>query len=104
MHSPYVHSAHLAGIAADRSAAGGVAAAIGVVLCLLGFSVALMLLVTAPRRDHGAGGDADSGPEGGGGGGGGDSPSFPPPPGGEPLWWSEFERQFANYVNSTVRR
>ncbi len=47
----------------------------------------------------------DDSDDGGGGGGGGRGPSAPrrPPPAG-PVWWPEFERQFADHVARLAER
>ncbi|HTX31096.1 MAG TPA: hypothetical protein VMD09_06910 [Solirubrobacteraceae bacterium] len=59
-------------------------------------ALALLFLYAARHRDEpGNGGDDGGGP--GGGGGGPDRPS-PPPRGSDPVWWPEFEHQFARYV------
>jgi hypothetical protein len=104
MRSNYVHPSHIAGLGVHGVARGGpvaVAAMIG--LCLLGVLIVLIVMVGQPPTDrrHGNGGDSGSG--GGGRGPRGEGPDGPPPTGHDPEWWPEFERQFAEYVTSTIR-
>jgi hypothetical protein len=47
--------------------------------------------------------DDDGDDSGSGGGGGPRRPTPPPQPGGDPVWWPEFERQFAAHVRSQSR-
>jgi hypothetical protein len=103
MRATYMQATHLAGVAAHHSPAGDIAAAVVVALFLLVFAITAILVVTPARHEHGDGRDGDSGPEGGGGGPGGKGPDQPRPSGGDPVWWPEFERQFADYVTSTIR-
>jgi hypothetical protein len=104
MRATSVHSAHLAGFGAHGASIGdAVAIALIVGLCLLGVLVTLILTFTEPSPDRRSGADGDSGPGGGGRGPGGGGPDGPQPMGDAPVWWSEFERQFADYVTSTIR-
>lgn len=84
--------------AAPPTPAWAILAAIGasVLLVLFGFAVALLSI----RRLRGRDGDDDSGagPSGGGGGPRRPGPSGCDSPGGDPVWWAEFEREFAVYV------
>ena len=59
-------------------------------------SFAIAFLARHPRPS----GEDDDGDSGSGGGGGRRRPGRPPRPGGDPVWWPEFERQFAAYVRS----
>ena len=97
MRSTYMHLANVAGFAAHGASTSGVVpVALMVGLCLLGVVVTLIMLFGQPPTERQDGADGDSGPGGGGPGG-------PSPEGGEPVWWPEFERQFADYVTSTTR-
>ena len=100
----YLHSSHLAGFAGSRSPGGGAAVAIAIASCVLAFAVLVALVVTAARQQRTDWGDGDSGPEDGGGGPGGGRPGGPRPSGDDPVWWPEFERQFAEYMTSDIRR
>jgi hypothetical protein len=103
MRASYMHATHAAGFTAFHPPGGGVVAAMLVAFCLLAFAVTVMLIVTAGRYERGDGRDGDPGPEGGGGGPGGGGPDHPRPSGEDPVWWPEFERQFADYVTATYR-
>jgi hypothetical protein len=73
---------------------------LGVISLMLVALGGLAVGFLATRTGHSPedeGGDAGSG----GGGGGPHRPGRPPSPGGgDPVWWPEFERQFAAYVRS----
>ena len=58
--------------------------------------LAIGLLARLARHSQ----EDDDGDSGSGGGGGPRRPTPPPRPGGDPVWWPEFERQFAAYVRS----
>jgi hypothetical protein len=104
MRATYMHSAHVAGLAAHGASTGGVVtAALMVGLCLLGVLLALTVVLTRPPTDRQDGAEGDSGPGGGGRGPGRGGRDGPPPAGGDPICWPEFERQFADYVTSTMR-
>jgi hypothetical protein len=61
--------------------------------------VGLGFAIVGGRRPRNGGDDErGSGPGGGGGGPPGPRPLGHRPSGGEPVWWSDFERQFAAYV------
>jgi hypothetical protein len=66
-------------------------------------AIPVMLLLRPWQSHHGDGNDGDSGSDGGWGRSGGRYPNDPRPPLDEPVWWPEFERQFAAYVTSTTR-
>jgi hypothetical protein len=100
----YLHSGHFAGLAGNRSPGGGVAAAFAIAACVVAFAIIVLLAVTSARRTTTDWQDGDLGPEDGGGGPSGDPPSGPRPSGEDPLWWPEFEREFADYVTSDIRR
>jgi hypothetical protein len=104
MRATYIHAAHVAGFAAHGASTDGVVpVALMVGLCLIGVLLALMVVLTRPPTDRQDGADGDSGPGGGGRGPGRGGRDGPPPAGGDPVWWPEFERQFADYVTSTIR-
>ncbi len=69
-------------------------------LCLLGVLFTLIVMFGQPPTDRRDGADGESGPGGGGHGPGRGGPGGPSPEGGDPVWWPEFERQFADYVAS----
>ena len=58
--------------------------------------LAVWFLAPRARRGH----EDEDGDPGSGGGGGRRPPERPPSPGGDPVWWAEFERQFAAYLVS----
>jgi len=104
MRAPYIHSAHVAGFAAHGASTGGVVpVALTVGLCLLGVLLALRVVVTRPPTDRQDRPEGDSGPGGGGRGPGCGGPGGPPPDHGDPVWWSEFEREFADHVSFSTR-
>ena len=76
------------------------------VLFVLAIMLAFVaLMVWAAWSDQGD--DDEGGDDRRGGGDGGHPEPWPPHPEGEPLWWPEFERQFARYTRereSTARR
>jgi len=87
-----ISAAHRAAVTPAWQAAVAVAGA--AVLFVLGW---IMLIVVVMRGADGeSGGEDDSG--WGHGGGGSRSPDAPRPPEGDPVWWPEFERQFAAHV------
>jgi hypothetical protein len=99
-----VTSLHLAGSAPHGlGSAGAVAAAVSMVFCVLALVVALALALTHSPPERHDGEDGDFGPGGGGRGPGNGGPDGPQPAGGDPLWWPEFERQFADYVTSMIQ-
>lgn len=108
MHSVYLHSAHVAGFAASRPSSGDVvAAALVGATYLLAFALTVIVAVAAARHDHIDESEGDSGSDGGGGGGGEGGrggPNRPGPLPDDPVWWPEFERQFADYVTAPIRR
>jgi hypothetical protein len=100
----HMSSAYLAAVGVHGpSTADVVAVTLMVGLGLLAVLVTLIIVFTEPPTDRSDGGDGDSGPGGGGGGPGGRGPDGPESPGGDPVWWPEFERQFADYVTSSSR-
>ena len=60
-------------------------------------SFALVMLAWL-RSDHGAADDDDGNAGGGGGGLRPSGPDRPRDPHGDPIWWPEFEQQFADWV------
>jgi len=92
-------------VAHGTAAAGPGIAAVLVVAASLVVPLAgvLLLALRPPRRGDRDDGHGDSG--GGGGPGGPPRPSpGPPRPESGPVWWPEFERQFAAYVEYERRR
>jgi hypothetical protein len=63
-------------------------------LIVLGGLAARFLWVTRRSKED------EDGESGSGGGGGPRRPGGPPNPGGDPVWWAEFERDFAAYVRA----
>jgi len=59
-----------------------------------GLAIGLLAWRARPSQED------DDGDSGSGGGGGRRRPTPPPQPGGDPVWWPEFERQFAAHVRS----
>ena len=103
MRATYTYSYHLTSLGAHGASLTGpvaVAVAVMVGLCVL---ITWIMVFTEPPTDRRDGRDGDSGPGGGGRGPGGGRPDGPHPAGGDPVWWPEFERQFADYVTSTIR-
>ena len=84
--------AALAGTRAD----GGLAVAITLLMLIAFGGLAIGLLARRARPSQ----EDDDGDSGSGGGGGPRRPKPAPQPGGDPVWWPEFERQFAAYVRS----
>lgn len=73
-----------------------------VALMLVAFGGLALGFVALRARQSPEDEDGDSGS--GGGGGGPRRPGRPPSPGGpDPVWWPEFERQFAAYARSQAR-
>ncbi len=100
MGSSFMHPTHVAGSAAHGASAGVAPVALKVGLCLLGVLFTLIVMFGQPPTDRRDGADGESGPGGGGHGPGRGGPGGPSPEGGDPVWWPEFERQFADYVAS----
>jgi hypothetical protein len=81
-----------------RQAVGGAYGgflAVAIVACEMLALALLFVYATRHRDEPGSGSDDGGGP---GGGGKGPDPSPLAPRGSDPLWWPEFERQFATYV------
>jgi len=107
-------SAAAAGVHRTAATSGFTAADIlGIVTVLIiPIGVVVLAAVLARRRNPRDEGDGDSGwGRGGPGGWGRGGPDGPPwsgddphPPQGDPVWWPEFERQFAAYVGQPVGR
>jgi hypothetical protein len=72
---------------------------VGLVLC----GILLLGALVPPRPEHRDDGDTDSGWGRGGPGGPPGPGDGPPRPESGPLWWPEFERQFAAHVEHTRR-
>ena len=87
--SPRIH-----GATATAGWETGLAVAVATLLVVGALTIAALVL--PHRRGQAGGEDADSGP--GGGGPGRQGPDGPRGPEGDPVWWPEFERQFAAYV------
>jgi hypothetical protein len=83
--------------AAHTGASTGWIGAVIALVALLGFIFgAPFFWLWASRRWHPGGDDSE---DDGGGGGQRRDPTPPPrPPDADPLWWPEFERDFAAYV------
>jgi hypothetical protein len=80
-------------------------AAVAIAACLVAFAVSVMWTVRSVSRGYTNGIDGDSGSEGGGGGPGrGGGPDRPLTDVDYPVWWPQFEREFADYVTSATRR
>jgi hypothetical protein len=75
---------------------GGPTAAIALLMLVAFGGLAIGLLARRARPSQ----EDDHGDSGSDGGGGPRRPTPPPQPGGDPVWWPEFERQFAAYVRS----
>jgi hypothetical protein len=116
-----MHSIHLANLEAAAARAHWAAATGGFTLAdILGIvavlavpiGIFLFAAVVARRQEPRDDGDSDSGwGRGGPGGWGRGGPGGPPwpddgplQPHGDPVWWPEFERQFAVYVGQPVGR
>jgi hypothetical protein len=102
MQPAHLHSAHLAAAVGSRSSGGGVVAVVAIA-CLVAFVFSLMWTARPVNHGDNDGLDGESGSEGGGGPGGGGGPDRPSPDLDDPVWWPEFEREFADYVASTTR-
>ncbi len=104
MHAIYLaHIQTAASVPRGAAATGGsviAAAWASIAVLLLLFGIALFIACQAPAPGSSGDGDIDSGGGGGGGGPGGPPGpgGRPPQPGSGPVWWSEFEQQFAAYV------
>jgi hypothetical protein len=104
MRATYMHPAHIAGFGAHGAMSGGaVAPAVMLGLCLLGLLIVMTVMLIQLPTDRRDGTDGDWGSGGGGPGPKGGGPGGPHPTGDDPEWWPEFERQFAEYVRSTIR-
>jgi hypothetical protein len=68
---------------------------VGVLLALFWLTLALVSHRQPPGRE----GDDDHGSGPGGGGPGRPGPDGGDAPGGAPVWWADFEREFAAYVS-----
>jgi hypothetical protein len=88
-----------AALAGTRGNEGPLAAIALLVLIAFG-GLAICLLARRPRPSQ----EDDDGDSGSGGGGGRRRPTPPPQPGGDPVWWPEFEREFAAYVRSRSQK
>ena len=108
-----MHPFHLVNLQAAAAGVRGPAATSGltladllgiVALVIIPIGIAVLTALWARRPDPRDDGEADSG---WGRGGGGRPPwpgDGPPRPSGDPVWWPEFERQFAQYVGERPRR
>ncbi|MBV8348238.1 MAG: hypothetical protein JOZ49_12085 [Mycolicibacterium sp.] len=107
-----MHEIHLATLQATAAGAHRAAATggytltdffgiVAVLIIPIGIVVLAVLLARRPGpRDDG---DGDSGWGRGGPGGPPWPGDYPPSPHGDPVWWPEFERQFAEYVGAPAR-
>jgi hypothetical protein len=84
-----------AALAATRGN-GGPAVGIAFLALMTFGGLAIGLLARRARPSQ----EDDDGDSGSGGGGGPRRPTPPQQPGGDPVWWPEFERQFAAHVRS----
>ena len=74
----------------------GLAIVLAAVVVIAFGCLAIGLLARVARHSQ----QDDDGDSGSGGGGGPRRPTPPPRPGDDPVWWPEFERQFAAYVRN----
>lgn len=98
MHTFMVAVAVPAGSAARAGARGSSDLPVAVAFLLLMALGGLAVWFLAPRAWRSQ--EDEDGDPGSGGGGGPRPPEQPPSPGGDPVWWPEFERQFAAYLVS----
>ena len=105
-HGAYLAQIHAAASVAHVPAgthASVIAAILGCIVVLLVPCGILLFSAVVPLRPRSRDDeDPDSG-WGRGGGGGPPSPSAPPQPESGPVWWPEFERQFAAHVEHARR-
>lgn len=107
MHGIYLAHIQTAASVAHRPAATGGSAIIWAVATVATILVPLGIVFFVgqlpPRPEHRDDGDTDSGWGRGGPGGPPGPGGGPPPPESGPVWWPEFERQFAAHVERTRR-
>jgi len=74
-----------------------------ILLLLTIVAICVLSLWQAVRRSDGGTDDLDESGPGGGGWGRGPTPPCPPPDT-DPVWWPEFEREFAAHMNGHLAR
>ena len=107
MHTIYllhIQSASASVHGATTNGGSAMVTALAVVeVLLVAFGIALFVAWRSPQPGRSDDDDVDSGGGGGGPGGPPGPCGRPPQPESGPLWWSEFERQFAAYVEHAGR-
>ena len=107
MHALYPLHIHAARAAVHGAAANGDSAMVTAIavleVLLVAFGIALFVAWRSPQPGRSDDDDVDSGGGGGGRGGPPGPGGHPHQPDGGPVWWSEFERQFAAHVEDARR-